>query len=247
MNGSILLQYMTNHYTKHGLTKTIFYKTYYHILHRCNNKRSKDYHHYGGRGIKCLWPDFVSFYNDMSKTYQKGLEIERIDNNGHYCKENCRWATRKDQTRNRRNTKYTIDSNGKKISVAELAEKYNIRYDVLKCRLKRNLPFNKLILPCKDINPFRHEIVLAAKKIGISPEAMRMRVKKFGKEIAFKMKPAKFKGAFQTEVFFKINGKKYSYKQIEKITDIKANTIWARIHRQKKTLKECLKEKYALL
>lgn len=78
---------------------------------RCFNKNNGDYKNYGGRGITVCdkWLKLKGFVEDMGDGYKKGLQLDRIDNNGNYCKENCRWATKVEQMNNtRRNTKITL-------------------------------------------------------------------------------------------------------------------------------------------
>ena len=72
------------------------YRTYVAAKGRCNNIKGKDYHNYGGRGIKMLWDDFNSFSRDMYMSFlihvslygEYNTTLERIDVNGHYCKDN---------------------------------------------------------------------------------------------------------------------------------------------------------------
>jgi len=75
---------------------------------RCRNPNSADYADYGGRGINYdqAWEEFESFYADMGEP--NGLEIERLDNNSGYSKSNCKWATRKEQCNNKRNSIGTL-------------------------------------------------------------------------------------------------------------------------------------------
>ena len=92
----------------HGLRATRLYSTWAKIKDRTLNPKSKKYESYGGRGITICdeWRnDFLSFYNwAMSNGYEenKGLSIHRIDNDGNYCPENCRWTTSTIQNRNQR-------------------------------------------------------------------------------------------------------------------------------------------------
>jgi hypothetical protein len=70
---------------------------------RCHNPNHFAFHHYGGRGITHdpRWEDFAAFLEDMGER-PEGLTLDRIDPDGNYCKSNCRWATRYQQTHNRR-------------------------------------------------------------------------------------------------------------------------------------------------
>ena len=79
------------------------YHSWNSMKNRCNNSNLKEYKNYGGRGITYdeRWEDFREFYKDMGKR-PEGTTLDRIDVNGNYCKENCRWSTRETQQRNQR-------------------------------------------------------------------------------------------------------------------------------------------------
>lgn len=90
----------------HGGTETITFSSWTHMLSRCRNPNSDRYKDYGGRGIKVCerWDSFEAFLSDMGERPSKKHSIDRIDVDGHYEPANCRWATSKEQARNRRNT-----------------------------------------------------------------------------------------------------------------------------------------------
>ena len=88
--------------TKHGLRFHDDYKIWAGMRNRCNNPNSEDYKYYGGRGISVCkeWEDFSKFIEDMGERPGRGYSIERIDGDGNYCKENCKWALQVEQSRN---------------------------------------------------------------------------------------------------------------------------------------------------
>lgn len=99
---------MTNlmHYEGGTRSKTIEYETYSGIKSRCYNPNDPAYKYYGGRGIKMCdrWNEsFDNFFEDMGLR-PDGLEIDRINVNGNYSPNNCRWTTHKENMRNRSNT-----------------------------------------------------------------------------------------------------------------------------------------------
>lgn len=126
--------------TVHGHAKrgsgTSIYSRWQGMLERCNNKNSQAYKRYGGRGITICdrWLSFENFYEDMGDP-PDGMSLDRIDNDKGYSKDNCRWASKTEQIRNRSTSKI-LTFNGETKSIKEWADSYGIRYGTLQLRLR---------------------------------------------------------------------------------------------------------------
>lgn len=120
---------------KHGMCDTKTYEAWAGLIQRCTNPKSLRFYNYGGRGIKVCkeWMSFEKFYKDMGEA-PIGMTIDRINNNGNYCKENCRWTTNKEQSRNKRSNRL-ISMNGKTQLVISWAEELGINANTIRTRL----------------------------------------------------------------------------------------------------------------
>lgn len=115
-----------NRATTHGMTGSLMYGVWQAMIGRCTNPKDISYPNYGGRGISVCpaWrKSFVSFLSDMGER-PEGMTLERIDNDGGYGPENCRWASYTEQARNRRNTRWVI-LYGERVSLQEAADRLN--------------------------------------------------------------------------------------------------------------------------
>lgn len=125
--------------TIHGLEYTYFSGIYRGIKKRCYNPNSKDYHRYGGRGIKMCdrWlADIRNFASDMGERLGDKMSIERIDNDDDYRPGNCRWATHKEQMNNTsRCHLVTIDGTTK--TITQWSEYFGIPRSSMVYRIKR--------------------------------------------------------------------------------------------------------------
>ncbi len=110
------------------------HRTWYGMKNRCSNEKSDRYPFYGGRGIKVCsrWLDFKNFYADMGDRPAM-MTIDRIDNNGDYCPENCRWATHIEQCNNRRSNVW-IEHDGKRMTLTQWSVKLGINLSTLASR-----------------------------------------------------------------------------------------------------------------
>ena len=123
--------------TTHQLSHTRAYVIWKMMLARCNDARQPNYKDYGGRGIKVRvrWLTFENFLYDMGQPPELH-QLDRIDTNDDYYPLNCRWSTKKENMRNRRNTVF-IEFEGQKKSLSEWAEIVGIPWPTIKARIRR--------------------------------------------------------------------------------------------------------------
>lgn len=177
--------------TTHGATKggksSKEFTTWCSIKQRCLDENTKSYHNYGGRGISICerWVNsFENFLFDMGKRPSSKHSIDRIDVNGNYEPSNCRWATSKEQGRNRRNNRI-VNINGSDKSLVEASEIIGIKQGTLISRLNRGHqnPLNKEVIsyPSKEVinietGLFYDSINEAAKAHNIKPITLHKRL-----------------------------------------------------------------------
>ncbi len=134
------------------------------MIYRCNNPRCGSYNDYGGRGIKVCerWLEYDNFLFDMGPR-PEGMSIDRIDNNEGYNPKNCRWATKKEQSRNKSNN-VMIDIGGDARPMVEWAELRGISYAIVKQRYRYGLRGEDLLVPNKHAERF---VIFHGKRIGL--------------------------------------------------------------------------------
>ena len=125
---------------KHGYRSTRLYRIWLNMHTRCSNEQTNCYTNYGKRGIKICneWQEFLPFYEwAMANGYRDDLTIDRIDNNGNYCPENCRWSTRVEQSNNTRKNHF-VTYNGQTHTIAEWAKITGLSRSVITQRINKS-------------------------------------------------------------------------------------------------------------
>lgn len=137
-------KYCTKHWLRTNNNR--FSRIYQDMRRRCKNPHDKAYPMYWWRWIKIERNNIEEFWNDMGASYEEHVKqyweentsIDRINNDGNYCKENCRWATRTKQQNNRRNNlRITLD--GVEYTTKEFWEKYNLKRRTADYRIRKYL------------------------------------------------------------------------------------------------------------
>lgn len=164
----------------HGMSKTRLYRIWNNMKNRCTNNKKPDYKYYGGRGISFCkeWLSFSCFYDwAISNGYNDTLTLDRINVNGNYCPENCRFVSGDVQSRNKRNNLYY---NG--VLICEIA-KDRKEYMFLSDRIRAGIPLErpKRILKCNiTVNGQSHNLREWSRILGINSGTLHYHLKKHG-------------------------------------------------------------------
>lgn len=225
-------------FLKHGYAENPdkLYQKWLSMRNRCLNPNATGYENYGGRGIKVCaeWDDYEVFREwAIDQGYKEGLTIDRIDVDGNYEPNNCRFTTMKEQNNNRRTTNFHT-YNGKTQSEMKWAEEYGISYEALKTRLKYGWSFeDALNTPVKpserliEYNGETHNIKQWANLRGISKHALTGRLSRgWTFEDAISIPPRE--EPFRTKLI-EYNGETHKLSEWSDILGIKYSTLKGRI------------------
>lgn len=174
----------------HGLRKHRLYKIHSGMRQRCYNENNTAYKNYGGRGITVCdeWKnDFQSFYDwSMENGYQKGLSIDRINNDGNYEPSNCRWVDTKTNNNNKRNVHYVTYKN-KTQSLMSWCEELDLDYGIISSRIveygwdieraftTKSRKYDKVVYDGKEMT-----VSELAKELGLNYDTLRSRLFRYG-------------------------------------------------------------------
>lgn len=138
--GCLARERSSKYHLTHGMKGTRIFSVYNGMKGRCYNPNDRKYPRYGGRGISMCeeWRNNPSSFFDwaFSNGYRDGLSIDRIDNNGNYSPENCRWADDITQANNK-STNHIYEHNGEKKTIAEWSRELGLSYSATNYRIKR--------------------------------------------------------------------------------------------------------------
>lgn len=136
----------TKHGHKRGEKQSLTYSSWCGMRTRCDNANIKEYKNYGGRGITYdpRWNSFANFLADMGEC-PTNMSIDRIDNNGNYSKDNCRWATRTTQAGNTRRNINVEDEYGDTMCLAEYCKIHDLPYQTIGDQLRRGWSWERAI------------------------------------------------------------------------------------------------------
>lgn len=147
--GCLHREWVKTNLTKHLASKTLTYSSWMNMKQRCLNPNGKYHSYYIGKGITICqrWVDsFENFLSDMGARPSLQYTLERIDSNGHYTPENCKWATMKEQVRNRCSVRI-FTYKGQSLTIPEWAVITGINKFTLRGRLASGWPIERALTP----------------------------------------------------------------------------------------------------
>lgn len=180
---------------KHGHTsrgwRSPEYDCWRNMIQRCTNPKSVGFHRYGGRGIVVCdrWLTFENFLADMGEIPKKGLTLERKNNDGNYEPGNCRWATRKEQSRNISTNHILTHPDGRSLPVSQWAEIFGCNVSTLFFRIASGWTDEKILTtPIGPSNDEQARIIKArgksmtvrewAEHLGLKKVTLKARLRK---------------------------------------------------------------------
>lgn len=144
---------------EHGMSDTRLYEIWKGMRRRCCDPKRNSYNNYGARGIFVCdeWDKSFNSFKDwaLSSGYKDGMTIDREDNNGPYCPENCKWATMKEQANNRRTSRF-IDVFGQHLTISQASEIFGIKSGTIRARLESGWSAEKAV----SVHPKHHTCTL---------------------------------------------------------------------------------------
>lgn len=137
----------------HGMSETRIYQVWRYMLNRCYNVNVDAYYRYGGRGIKVApeWHAFEQFYADMGDPPEGGT-LERINSDADYSAANCKWATVREQARNRSSNR-RIECDGESLLLVEWSERTGVPAESISMRIKRGWDVRRAIYEPTKVSP----------------------------------------------------------------------------------------------
>lgn len=147
----------SQHVGTHGGSRTVEYGVWHSMIQRCTNPNNTGYANYGDRGIRVCkrWLQFAHFISDMGQRPKASLTLERVDNNGNYCPSNCVWASRLQQTQNRRRSANSLlglyKHQGKSLTLSDWAKCSGIKLRTIQDRIRKCWPISSALDPRKYV------------------------------------------------------------------------------------------------